>query len=362
MIFIIKGLLEKNVPIISQIRIAINKGMPTKVICTNCDERTNLMLTELGVTILCTNHKTIGPSYVKKISDWSLFRINAKRLLKRISTPDEIIYIGSVDTAIAYGKSLLKYNYIFHIRELYDKFPNYLIGMKKYAQNAKCVVVPEYCRANILKSWLKLDKLPLVIPNKPFNHPMKRGLDITDEKAEDIIRAVRNKKIFLYQGLLDEDRNMDAIAQALSKLNNDEYILMLMGKENPIMIEQLKNIYPNTYHINYVPAPFHLEITSHAHVGIVNYDDSSLNNIFCAPNKIFEYSGFGIPILGCNIPGLKYTIDYSNAGICVSFDDVETIIKSIEKIEKNYDYYSMNSLKFFNSIDLSEMFDEMINR
>ena len=60
-----------------------------------------------------------------------------------------------------------------------------------------------------------------------------------------------------------------------------------------------------------------MEITSYARIGINFYRPNCLNKAFCAPNKIYEFSGFGIPIIGNDIPGLKNTIGLNNAGKCV---------------------------------------------
>ena len=46
-------------------------------------------------------------------------------------------------------------------------------------------------------------------------------------------------------------------------------------------------------------------------------DRNSLNRAFCAPNKIYEYSGLRIPAIGNEVPGLVNTIGAAKAGVCV---------------------------------------------
>ncbi|MGM0923272.1 MAG: hypothetical protein ACQEWW_19005 [Bacillota bacterium] len=362
MIFIIKGQLEKNVPVISQIMISIDRGIKTSIICTTCDDKLFNKLTNIGVKIYCTDHKPYGVSILRKISDWVLFKRATLRILKGIHIDNELLYIGSVDTVLSIGKEILNYKYILHIRELYDKFPLYLKFMRIYAQEAKETIIPEYCRANILKNWLDLKKSPIVIPNKPFEHMRVRKLEIDDSKIAHIIDNIEDKKIILYQGLIDIDRNLCQIAEALSKINNNEYVMVLMGTKNSDMVEQVRAIYPNTVHIDFVPAPFHLQVTSYGYIGIVNYDDSSLNNMFCAPNKIYEYSGFGMPTLGRDIPGIRYSIGNHKAGVCVDFDNVDNIVKGLREIENNYEFYSKKSTEFFDDTDLGFLFDKLVSK
>ncbi|KAA6307134.1 hypothetical protein EZS27_041199, partial [termite gut metagenome] len=51
-------------------------------------------------------------------------------------------------------------------------------------------------------------------------------------------------------------------------------------------------------------------------IGIVSYAFDDLNHVFCAPNKTWEYTGFGIPMLGNNAPGhLKIKKQKSNSKV-----------------------------------------------
>ena len=118
----------------------------------------------------------------------------------------------------------------------------------------------------------------------------------------------------------------------------------------------------------YITAPYHLEVTSHAFVGILIYTPvyniftSPLNSIYCAPNKIYEFSQFGIPMIGNNIPGLKYTIDYHKMGICVDKLDIESFGYAIKDIVDNFNTYSKNALDFNESDDKSKIIRQAIKK
>ena len=93
-----------------------------------------------------------------------------------------------------------------------------------------------------------------------------------------------------------------------------------------------------------------MEVTSHAKIGLVFYDDFSLNQAFCAPNKIYEYSGFGIPMLANKIPGLENTVGKFNAGKCIDFES-EQLMEAIKEIDGNYERYSVNALALYDAVD-----------
>ncbi|TQE90942.1 glycosyltransferase [Ureibacillus terrenus] len=359
-IFLIKGNLERNVPIITQIMVALEKKYEVSVICSKCDIKLFDLLEKKGAKIYCSSHNTFGTSIIKKVSDWYGVRKNFKEILHRIYTNRDILYIGSVDTALAMGKEIMKYPYILHIRELYDTHPIYLKLMRPFAQSAKVVIIPEYSRAAILKCWLNLKKTPVVIPNKTYDHPRKRNIKIYNYDLNRMINSLSDKKILLYQGHIGRDRGIKELIGSLMKNLDDNYVLVLMGQNHDGFVEELISKYPRVYHINHVPAPFHLQITSHAYIGLVTYDDSNLNNIFCAPNKIYEYSGFGIPILGRDIPGLKYTIGNNNAGLCVDITNENEVQQALREIDKNYNFYSENASKFFEDTDLEKLFGRIM--
>lgn len=362
LIFMIKGDLERNVPIITQITLALDNNYRVSVICTACAQVLRDLLEGKGARIYESNHKSFGISVAKKATDWLGVRNHFNRILSNIYNDGDILYIGSLDTALAIGAGLLRYKYILHIRELYDTFPLYIKMIKPYAKAAAAVVVPEFCRASVLKCWLDLDKLPVILPNKPYEHPRKRFTTIYNEENRKMIEGMADKKIILYQGHISRDRCIGDMIEVIAKCVNDEYALVLMGKSHDNYIDELKHNYPNIYHIDYVPAPFHLQITSYAYIGLVTYDDACLNNLFCAPNKIYEYSGYGIPMIGRDIPGLRYTIGIGNAGVCVDFNDAEAVCSALKEIESNYDLYSANAELFYDSTNVSEVFQTMMDR
>lgn len=66
--------------------------------------------------------------------------------------------------------------------------------------------------------------------------------------------------------------------------------------------------------------------------------------------QYYEYSGFGIPMLANDIPGLKNTVGNAGAAECIELKS-NNIVHAIQKIEEDYDTYSENAKKFFAGTD-----------
>ena len=110
----------------------------------------------------------------------------------------------------------------------------------------------------------------------------------------------------------------------------------------------------------YVPAPQHLRYTQHCNVGIASYDTSSLNNVFCAPNKVYEYARYGIPMLCSENISLEETVGRFGAGLCLEFSDEMEIVKAIHEIIDNYSDYQNKAKSFYESVNIKEMIKEVI--
>lgn len=361
LIFILKGKLEWLPPVINQVIIAARNNYNVTIICSACNLETRRLLNFPNVRMYETNHTISDFKLINKFSDWVGFNLATTKILREINTEESLVIIGSVDTGICLYNILYKFKYVIDVWELYDNHKTYLYFIKKIMNRADAVVLPEYCRANIYKVWFKLSKLPYIIPNKPLIMERQRNMEITDKDIFSMLSGLRDKKIILYQGQIYKDRNLECIARGLKNLNNSNFIFLLVGTDHDDTVQQVKQIYESTYYVKYIPAPFHLQITSHAYIGVVSYNDDSLNNIFCAPNKIYEYGGFSVPMLARDIPGLKYTVGINNAGICVDIDDPASITNAIKVIDENYDFYSNNARTLYDETDCEIIFLNMLN-
>ncbi len=138
-----------------------------------------------------------------------------------------------------------------------------------------------------------------------------------------------------------------------------EYRLLCVGEDHN-MIAKYQKIDPNVIHIPHVPSPDYFVYTSMAYIGIVTYWSKDLNNCYCAPNKIWEYSAFSLPMICNDIPGLKYTVESAGAGFCVDDTNSESIKNGIISISKNYHEYQKKSSKFFKSVDTKEIINTVL--
>lgn len=241
-------------------------------------------------------------------------------------------------------------SYSFSMYELMDAYPKFLQKIKLALKGADNVIVAEENRAQILRVWMELDKTPIVIPNKPLKHPRTKNIPLKNEVLG------TSDKVILYQGHVQKNRNIDAFCKAMPQLKG--FKLVVMGGWSEYR-DELQKKYPYVKFIDFVNPPEHLYITSHAYIGIVKYDYVDLNQIFCAPNKTYEYSGFGTPMISNEIPGLVNTVGRFKAACCIDTDDVQSIVKAVKTIDENYDEYSKNATAFYEATDIEQIINNV---
>ncbi|MCD8271020.1 MAG: hypothetical protein LUD46_23110 [Parabacteroides sp.] len=204
--------------------------------------------------------------------------------------------------------------------KLLTSFCNY----KKKLLKANKIICCEYNRAHITKALFQLKELPVILPNKPFSQ--EDGIDKEDIPpiVSTLKERYKNKKIILYQGAFQPERQLDHFFEAVDSLP-DEYVFFLMGTDNEYK-KALRKKYENKRNIflPFLPSPLHLHVTQMAYIGVLTYIPlgkklgQMLNVLYCAPNKIYKYAKFGIPMITNDLPALKFAFLENKAGIAVT--------------------------------------------
>ena len=352
-IVLVKNALESLPPIMTVSQVLADLGNDVIVVCSVANEETRSAFANRGIKIYeaCPGCQ-ISSSPMAKFFRWKRFARNAWRVIDSYDD-NSLLWVGSADTALAMGKELFKRPFVFEILELYDRLKHYLVLMAPYARRARAVVVPEPCRAAIFRVWFKLGSTPFVLPNKTYGESLPRCMPVSNPDNAREMKRVANRKLVLYQSHYLRMEILD-IARALKRLG-EGYVLGTMGEiQDQRISTRLRREYPELVHFSYMPAPQHLEVTSHAYIGLLIYNYESLNNVFCAPNKIWEYSALALPMLCNELPMLSQQLAYYGAGETFRTGDLTSIEEAIGEIESRYADYCDGSARLFTSVSLHE--------
>ena len=361
-------------PTISLIQCLLNNGYRVHLVAQKTDKLDRTIkdhhnFSSMEIKKLCSK------SPVSRIKNRTAINNMLRRELKQIGDADLIWTVNPL-VIRALGKDLLAYGdrHIMQLLELTDDLPLFKgakhlrFDLSKYGRNASKMVVAEINRAYIQKVMWNLKNLPYVIPNKPYVYPEPAE----SEDVTTVLEKMKNetRKIIVYLGVLDPDREFASFAKAIEAVK-DEYCLYLFGKcasNHKKEFEDLCSRYSCINYMGFFNPPKHLSFLQNAYIaltpympGVVGRGYEKLNALYCAPNKIYEYAGSNLPMIGTDVLGLKDPFDKYGIGTCCKDLEVETIIQAIRFVDLHHDDMIQNCRKFYDVVDLDQIINEIIN-
>lgn len=351
-------------PCISEILMLNDMGIEVVILTKGCNEQLMQMFKERGISCHILEVKSNRIRLIQKVRNYVNYRNRFRWFFRTYWNQNSVLWVGTEESIIKMWPFLKRVHpCVLNVMEFYEK-EEYQRKMKLIAPEIDILTACEPHRAQYMMDWWKLKKMPLIMPNKPYRQSVIQSNGSTPEIKKAISR-IKDKKSLLYQGIITSERDLSFLARALKQLDS-EYYLVLMGQDFEDGVRKIREIYEKTIYLGYFPAPQHLEVTSYATIGVACYEDNCINNRYCAPNKIYEYAGCGIPMLCNSVPGLSGTVGSAGAAECVDFHDTEAVIGAIKKIDMNYESYCRASQHFYNSTDntivLKKIVEKVFNR
>jgi glycosyltransferase involved in cell wall biosynthesis len=147
------------------------------------------------------------------------------------------------------------------------------------------------------------------------------------------------RKILLFQGGLSKGRHLETLVHAMKYINNQCIDLVILGDgQVRKALERLAlslGIKHRVYFHPVVPQHQLLEYTQSADVGVIPYQATCLNNLYCTPNKLFEFIAAGIPILGSNLPEINHIVLKHPIGLTGNMNSPDEFAHLIERVFSN---------------------------
>lgn len=147
------------------------------------------------------------------------------------------------------------------------------------------------------------------------------------------------RKILLFQGGLTKGRHLEALVHAMKYIDNQCIDLVILGDgQVRKALERLALSLGVKHRVYFHPAvPQHqlLEYTQSADVGVIPYQATCLNNLYCTPNKLFEFIAAGIPILGSNLPEIDHIVLKYQLGLTGKMSGPNEFAHLIDKVFRN---------------------------
>jgi len=374
-------------PTISLIRILLKQGLVVECLGEYSDPDGKAALEKDGVKFIPIYRKIKDESRFRVVN-WAAIIMRLRKYVKAVKnyletaniTDSDLIWYMYTDSIGQLQPTIEKYPYVIHFYE----FEDYSLGglgkllhpkydPKRLFNKAKALIHCEYNRALITNGLYGLNKEVFVLPNKPYEDDAQEQT-VMPEDVEKIVEAVKKriegKKVILYQGIFNaSERRLDEFCEAIEQLP-ENYIFIAMGGGGGYF-EEIQKKY-NSKKIIYLPfmrPPHHLQITRLADYGILTYHPAAqtyvdvINPLYCAPNKIFEYGKYGVPMIANDVPGLKLIFETYKCGRTIDYPiTVDKIVENVLAMDKQHEQLSKGARVYYDSVDLEQIVNEIVSK
>lgn len=210
------------------------------------------------------------------------------------------------------------------------------------------LICPQEDRLRYLKDKLQFSGPSMVFPNVTFDYVAEQP-HILDKIS------TRPPTVFAYLGGLQLRKR--SILELVEVFGNrvEDARLVIYGRasadDEKRLEAKLATIkYPQNISLNdFMPYGKHFISANEWHIGVMLYANVSLNYRYCAPNKLYEYTMLGLPILASNQPHLKREIEGEDFGICVNPSNPSSIEWGVRRLVELDSLYDMreNARKWY---------------
>lgn len=193
---------------------------------------------------------------------------------------------------------------------------------KKIVNKVDLLICASNERANVMQDHYNLEQLPTTIRN------ISQLIISKDPQTESILNSLsvffsKPGLTVVYAGTVMACRRIDEITEIVSRHSKD-YKLLIIGKGDSLdLVKQIatKNPKLTSAFTGAIPYRSLGAILARCDIGFIFNPNDILNNIYCAPNKLFEYASVGLPILSNDNPTIKKELEENHIGIAT--DNIE---------------------------------------
>ena len=208
---------------------------------------------------------------------------------------------------------------------------------------ADLVIAANVDRAKLMAGHYELKQIPEGMRNIPPRRCQPASPEEVLQAYPALARRNHEDRIILYQGNVSLSRGLERFVEALEFLPAC-YRIIVAGSGPDLdklctmaerFIKEARFDALGKIENQMLPA-----ITPLADVGIVCYPFQGLNNIHCAPNKLFEYAQAGLPVVATNQPPLMKALETFKIGELVceknSPEQIAFILQEVMSNKKRY--------------------------
>ena len=215
---------------------------------------------------------------------------------------------------------------------------------KKYAKKADCIITVNDSIARILEKNLSRKQPVYTIRNTPILDSYK-GKSLREK-----LNFSDKEKILIYVGKVSSNRGLEWVIEVLQQMPEIHFICV--GHQDKQIADNLQimskkyNVENRVHLLPPVPHTEVVEFVKDANIGICAINPVTKSYYYSLPNKVFEMSMAGLPVIATDLPEIKNFLDQIDNGYYFTPDKKEKIVSLVQEILKKIE----NNPEQFNNI------------
>ncbi len=181
------------------------------------------------------------------------------------------------------------------------------------------------------------------IYNKKYGTKMKVVRNISEcellmNKINVVLpETVNNKKIILYQGVLNIGRGTEHTVEAMQYVENAVFLIIGEGDMKNELQQKVSelNLQNKVVFIGKIPFEQLFAYTKKADIGISVEQNIGLNYYYSLPNKLFDYIRANVPILASKLPEIENIVEKYDIGCFIENHNPKHISEKINFMLNN---------------------------
>ena len=185
--------------------------------------------------------------------------------------------------------------------------------------------------------------------NQIYNYPAQIS---NSNKVFDIHKQLNiknNHKLIVYQGVIQKHRGVGQLIKLISQSCGFSAIIIGDGEEKKYYKELVKkyNVEDKVFFIGKIPYLDLFQYTMACDIGWLVIRGHGISNQLALPNKLFEYTIAGLPIISSSLTNMKKIVEKHRLGVVVNEDNIKEQLAALKQIKKYCNKNNMNdNIKF----------------
>lgn len=212
---------------------------------------------------------------------------------------------------------------------------------RKIIKRVDLVICASEERGQLMQKYYSLDKSPL-----PIRNISQLSISEDDETKNilsklDVFLSIDMPTV-VYAGVVTKSRRIIELEKAVATLNA-KYKLLVVGAGDALdeVKESALNDGIQFAYTGKIPYKSLGAVLNKCDIGFVYYPTNTLNNTYCASNKVYEYASVSLPMISNNNPTIREELKKNHIGV-----SSDNLVDALLEVYKDISVYKQSCLDY----------------